>query len=267
MSCSQQASAFMSESAKKPPNWASDWIDQQRKKFEQHGARSDAAEDPVDVFGTFFQNFAKGLQVPPYAGDVQGFGPALGLMREHEQAWRDLAEAQAQYRQLESELLSQLNAVQLEALALLEHRVRERGPSESIKEMRELYDLWVECGEEVYARCVRAEPYCKAQAALANAASELRRRQQVILERALRLFDLPTRSEVNSIHRQLRELKERIDQFSSARGAPARSAKASSSKTRSAKSRSLKTRSAKNRVANARGAKASRRKTTARRKT
>jgi hypothetical protein len=251
----------MSESAKNPPNWASDWIDQQRRKFEQGGTSSDATQDPVNVFSTFFEDFAKGLQVPPYTGQMQGFGPALGLMREHEQSWRDFADAQARYRQLESELLAQLNAVQLEALALLERRVRERAPRETIREMRELYDLWVECGEEVYARSVRAEPYCKAQAALANAASELRLKQQVILERALRLVDLPTRSEINSVHRQLRELKERIEQLSTVAGSPAFSAKASHSKTPSAK-----TRSATSRDAKARDPKALPRKITARRK-
>lgn len=204
----------MSESAEKSANWASDWIAQQRKKFEQQGAAPGTAEDPTNLFGAFFQNAMQGLQMPGQAAPVRGVGPAIGLMREHEQAWRDLGEAQAQYRHLEGAVLMQLNAVQLEALSLLEQRMRERGSTKPIKEMRELYDLWVECGEEVYARCVRSEPYCNAQAALANAASELRLKQQAILERALRMFDLPTRSEVNSVHRQLREIRERLDALS-----------------------------------------------------
>lgn len=202
----------MSESAGKSSSWASDWIAQQRKKFERAGSASDGAEDPTNVFGSFFQNALKDFQIPPTGGQARGFGPAVGLMRGHEQAWRDLAEAQVQYRQLEAAVLAQLNAVQLEALTLLEQRVRER--NEPIAEMRELYDLWIECGEEIYARCVRSESYCTAQAALANAASELRLKQQVILDRALRMFDLPTRSELNSVHRQLREIKERLDALS-----------------------------------------------------
>lgn len=202
----------MSESAEKSSSWAFEWIAQQRKKFEQSGAKAGGTEDPTNVFGSFFQNAMKDFHVPPTGGQTRGFGPAVGLMRGHEQAWRDLAEAQAQYRQLESAVLAQLNVVQLDALTLLEQRVRER--NESIADMRELYDLWIECGEEVYARCVRSESYCNAQAALANAASALRLKQQVILDRALRMFDLPTRSELNSVHRQLREIKERLDTLS-----------------------------------------------------
>ena len=201
----------MSKSAENVPNWVADWIEQQRKKIEQSGSSPESANG----FGAFFENLANGIQggsSPGFAspGVGQGFGPPLGLMREHEQAWRELGEAQARYRQVESELLAQLSAVQLEALALLE----QRAANQAVREMRELYDLWVECGEEVYARRVRSDAYCKTQAEFANAASELRLKQQVIVERALRMFDLPTRSEINSVHRQLRELKEAVNQLS-----------------------------------------------------
>ena len=206
MACRGESASFMSKSAENAPNWVADWIEQQRKKIEQSGSSPESANG----FSAFFQSLTNAVQgsSPGFAspGVVQGFGPPLGLMREHEQAWRELSEAQARYRQVEIELFAQLNAVQLEALALLEQRVANK----AVKEMRELYDLWVECGEEVYARRVRSDVYCKTQAEFANAASELRLRQQVIIERALRMFDLPTRSEINSVHRQLRELKEKM---------------------------------------------------------
>jgi hypothetical protein len=203
----------MSKSAENRPDWAAEWIEQQRKKLGERGAASGSTQDPMNVLGTFFQSFTHGFK--PESGNApdfsqRTFGPPLGLMREHEQAWRDLGEAQARYRGLEAAVFAQLNAVQLEALALLERRVA----SKPVKDMRELYDRWVECGEEVYARCVRSDAYCKAQAALANAASELRLKQQAIIEGALRMFDLPTRSEINSVHRQLRELKEAVNQLS-----------------------------------------------------
>lgn len=217
----------MSKTAENKSKWAADWIAQQRKKIEE-SATVPGGRDPAEHFGAFFQNFAKdgsGLQ-PGFAAQAtggQGFGPPLGLMREHEQAWRDLGEAQARYRHVEGELFAQLNAVQLEALALLEQRVADQ----PVKEMRHLYDSWVECGEEVYARRVRTDAYCKTQAEFANAASELRLKQQVIVERALRMFDLPTRSEINSVHRQLRELKEQIHELTAMRAKSASTVKAS----------------------------------------
>ena len=200
----------MSKTTENGPNWAADWIAQQRKKIEE-GTTVPVGRDPSEGFGAFFQNLTQGGSgLPPgfaaQASAGQGSGPPLGLMREHEQAWRDLGEAQARYRHAEGELLKQLNAVQLEALTLLEQRVADA----PIKEMRHLYDSWVACGEEVYAQRVRTDAFCKTQAEYANAASDLRLKQQVIVERALRMFDLPTRSEINSVHRQLRELKEQL---------------------------------------------------------
>lgn len=221
----------MSKTAENAPNWASDWIAQQRKKIEESAAAR-GGRDLAEGFSAFFQNLAQGGSgpLPGFAAQAaggQGFGPPLGLMREHEQAWRDLGEAQARYRHVEGELLAQLNAVQLEALALLEQRVAD----EPVKEMRQLYDLWVECGEEVYARRVRTDAYCKTQAEFANAASDLRLKQQVIVERALRMFDLPTRSEINSVHRQLRELKEQVHALKTVGAKSASTAQAPSDKT------------------------------------
>jgi class III poly(R)-hydroxyalkanoic acid synthase PhaE subunit len=102
--------------------------------------------------------------------------------------------------------------VQVEALSKLEQRVRvARESDEGIASMRELYDLWVECGEEVYAGVTHSEEYAELLAQLGNATMRLRARQQKMLERLLEQFDLPTRSELNTVHRQIRELRATIE--------------------------------------------------------
>jgi hypothetical protein len=57
------------------------------------------------------------------------------------------------------------------------------------------------------------------------------------------MFDLPTRSEMNSVHRQLRELKEAVNQLSATR-ANAPSSHTSKAKTFSAKTPRSKARGA-----------------------
>lgn len=142
--------------------------------------------------------------------------PALGLAREQTESWRELLAAQAEYQHLEQELRTVWSKVQTDALAMLEAAIRERrakhnaGAVPGIDEYRELYNLWVECGEKVFAQVAHSESYCKLQAQLGNAAIRLKARQQAVLERALKQFDLPTRSELNTVHRQMRELRERI---------------------------------------------------------
>jgi class III poly(R)-hydroxyalkanoic acid synthase PhaE subunit len=144
--------------------------------------------------------------------------PALGIAREHVEAWRELAAAQRECQELEQALRLELTRMQNDVLTLLEQRIRERGEAgKPIAEWRDLYALWVECGEQTYAQLAHGEAYGKLQAQLGNAAVRLRARQQKILEHALRQFDLPTRSELNTMHRQLRELRERVAALESER--------------------------------------------------
>lgn len=142
--------------------------------------------------------------------------PALGLAREQTEAWRELMAAQAEYQQLEQELRAVWTKVQTDALSILESLIRERraqggeSAAPGIGEYRELYNLWVECGEKVFSQVAHSESYCKLQAQLGNAAIRLRAGQQAILERVSKQYDLPTRSELNTVHKQMRELRDRV---------------------------------------------------------
>jgi hypothetical protein len=154
---------------------------------------------------------ASGSGLAEVIADLLGRAPPLGLAREHTEAWRELAAAQAECRNLEVELRAALTRVHSDALALLERRVSERREAgDAIATYRELYDLWVECGEKVFAEVAHSEPYCKLQAELGNATMRMRVRLQTIVESGLRQLDLPTRSELNTVHRQIRELRERV---------------------------------------------------------
>lgn len=139
--------------------------------------------------------------------------PALGLAREQTEAWRELMAAQAECQHLEQELRAVWTKVQSDALSLVEATLRERQQSQhsaGINNYRELYDLWVECGERVFAQVAHSEAYAKLQAQVGNAAIRLRAKQQAVIERGLKHFDLPTRSELNTVHKHMRELRERI---------------------------------------------------------
>ncbi|WP_184334013.1 poly(R)-hydroxyalkanoic acid synthase subunit PhaE [Povalibacter uvarum] len=169
--------------------------------------------------------------------DMLGRLPPVGLAREHTEAWRELAAAQAECAQLEQELRGALLGVQRDALDLLEQRVRER--KEPIGGYRDLYNLWVECAEQVFAKVAHSETYGKLQAELGNASMRLRARQQKVVEYGLRQFDLPTRSELNSVHRQIRALKQQVADLSQGRSKPkAKKAVRAAPKRRAAKGRS-----------------------------
>jgi class III poly(R)-hydroxyalkanoic acid synthase PhaE subunit len=204
--------------------WVRDWIQQQRDLLERaaRGATTDetgkpgAAADPwIDLAATWHRVWA-GVQSLGNAA-TQGFAqallqlPAVGLAREQMLAWREVAAAQVACQKLEAELRVVLTRVQGDALTLLEQRVRERVTAgQQVASLRELYDLWIECGERAFAQVAHSEAYCKLQGELGNAVTHLRARQQAVIEHALRHFDLPTRAELNTVHRQVRELRDRL---------------------------------------------------------
>lgn len=161
--------------------------------------------------------------------------PPVGLAREQTEAWRELAAAHAECKRLEHELRSVLAKVQLDALDLLEKRVGERDAP--IENARELYDLWVECGEHVYGKLAHSAPYSKLQAELGNATMRLRARVQVVLEHALKHLDLPTRSELNTLHRQVRELRFELERLQRPPPRTARTAPRKASTRRKSKAR------------------------------
>jgi hypothetical protein len=70
--------------------------------------------------------------------------------------------------------------------------------------------LWVECSEQVFNTVAHSSAYGHLQGELGNAAVRLRARIQKVVEQGLRQFDLPTRSEINSVHQQLRQLRLRV---------------------------------------------------------
>lgn len=193
------------------------------QQFAQRSAAGTAAGEPPLKFGEEMLNAWQGTWTGAASageGATRQFAdlisrlPALGLAREQTETWRELLAAQTEYQQLEQELRTVWSKVQTDALTMLEALIRERkarqGAAPGIEDYRELYNLWVECGEKVFSQVAHSESYCKLQAQLGNAAIRLRARQQAVLERILKQYDLPTRSELNTVHKQMRELRERV---------------------------------------------------------
>ncbi|HEX7013784.1 MAG TPA: poly(R)-hydroxyalkanoic acid synthase subunit PhaE [Steroidobacteraceae bacterium] len=213
----------MSEGRAADSDWIQAWIDRQRERLKRLAEEASRAafgpeeergqERWSELFGRWQELWTSSTALGMQSwADLLGRVPALGPAREQIEGWKELAETQAQVRELEAALRARLMQVQVEALSRLEQRVRvARESDEGIASMRELYDLWVECGEEVYAGVAHSEEYAELLAQLGNATMRLRARQQKMLERLLEQFDLPTRSELNTVHRQIRELRATIE--------------------------------------------------------
>lgn len=191
------------------------WIEQQRELLNQPASEGQPAsvfkmgEELLGIWrnawttaGSAQNGAAKGLS------DLFAKMPPIGLGREQVAIWQELASIQAECQRLEQQLREVLAGVQRKALDLLDEKVRQR--REPVATYRELYDLWVECAEQVFAKVAHSDAYSKLQGELGNATVRLKARQQKVIEYALKQFDLPTRSELNSVHLQMRQMKQKL---------------------------------------------------------
>jgi len=84
----------------------------------------------------------------------------------------------------------------------------------------QLYELWVNCAEEAYAATVHREDFSRLQAEIANTSAALLAEQRRQAETLVRAFGFPTRSEVDALQAQLKDLREQLGARAQARGAP-----------------------------------------------
>jgi hypothetical protein len=157
--------------------------------------------------------------------------PAIGLARESVVLVQAVADAQAECERVAGELNQVFANIQRDALDLLERRASERAhAAKPVQSYREVYDLWVECGEEIYARVARSDSFTALQAKLSNAAMRLRAAEQKLAEQALRHLDLPTRAELNGVHRRLQEMRIELERLRAPATRPSTEKKASSAR-------------------------------------
>jgi len=80
----------------------------------------------------------------------------------------------------------------------------------SVDQALKLYELWVNCAEEAYAATVHRSDFARLQADLANTSAALLVEQRRYAETLARAFGLPTRSEIDALSAQLRELRREL---------------------------------------------------------
>ena len=79
--------------------------------------------------------------------------------------------------------------------------------SSPVASQRAALDLWIETANRTLLEMQRSERYLESQAQLLKASTELRLAQQAVAEYYGRMFGLPTRTELDDVHRTVTELR------------------------------------------------------------
>ena len=168
----------------------------------------DIAGQGASGFGELPAAFAPFLQQFNQEGLSWLRAPAFGFTREHQEHYQRTAVAFVDYQQA----LRNYNALLLKAsergFALLEDKLAERSePGRAIDSPRALYDLWVDAAEEAYAEVALSDEFAKAHGELANTQMRMRAQVHAEVERIGTDLGMPTRTELNSVHQRLHDLR------------------------------------------------------------
>jgi class III poly(R)-hydroxyalkanoic acid synthase PhaE subunit len=147
--------------------------------------------------------------------------PAVGLSREYQETAARLLELGQQFQKRYAEFAQQNAAIMQDAFQVMKKRLDAAPPA--AKSSAELYDAWIDCAEGVYHQAAHSDRFARLLAELCNISSAFKVERGKLTEQIARHLDLPSRAEVDTLHRQVRALK---DAMRDPTPAPAKASKA-----------------------------------------
>jgi class III poly(R)-hydroxyalkanoic acid synthase PhaE subunit len=181
-----------------------------------------------------WKDFVDGMGMGGFKPEQMFSGaPALGLSREYQETAARLLDLSKQFQQRYAEFAQQNSTIMQDAYHVLKKRFDEAPPDR--KTPADLYDAWIDCAEGTYAQAAHSERFARLLAELCNISSAFKVERGKLSEQIARHLDLPSRAEVDTLHRQVRALTTaiRAAAASSAASGPATSGPTASGPTAS----------------------------------
>lgn len=170
----------------------------------------------LEAWDNFANNMGSGFDFSSF--DMSGFEqgkeqlskflntPGLGQDREKQQQLQSLVQRALEYQ--EADLTYKLAFAGMgsrSAAALRKKLMSMNENNENITSVREFYDIWVDVNEQVYGEFVMTDEYQVIYADLVNSLMALRKEMNALNEQMYKAMNIPTRSEVNSIHQYVQQ--------------------------------------------------------------
>jgi class III poly(R)-hydroxyalkanoic acid synthase PhaE subunit len=182
-------------------------------------ALREAAGDGARGFEQMFAEFS--AVAAPLRRDFQSLMqlPAFGYQRESQERQQQFTLALDDYREQVDRYNRLMMDASRRALEKLERKLAEHSePDRQLKSWRALYDTWIDAAEEAYAEVALSPDFRAAYGALVNAQMRVRRHVQQEVERSGAQLGMPTRGELDAVHRKIGELTRRIAELEHAQG-------------------------------------------------
>jgi hypothetical protein len=75
------------------------------------------------------------------------------------------------------------------------------------EELLRIYELWTDCAEQAWGAAIRTDAFCRLPSELMNATHALILEHRKLIEGVTSAFGIPTRAEVDLLHRRVEELQ------------------------------------------------------------
>ncbi len=230
-------------------------------KFTAHGfgvgqAALDSWQRVLNSMGmqAFQQMGAGGFHMPTSENWTEQFRkvlatPAVGYNRESQERLQALAKLGANYQEAMDDYLKAFAKQGIESVQALRERVATmRADGKKINSLRELYDLWVDVNEEVYAKFAMTDEYQVVYGDLVNALMALKQGINAELDSIYEAANLPTRKDLDAVfakqqetrrenralRKQLQELSRKVEALTAAKPPAAAKPKTPSASTKKA---------------------------------
>lgn len=201
------------------PKSVEDWLDAIKAAagpmFEANNPLTNLFKSMASSDAKGFEHFFTGLSNPVdhLSGEVKSLLglPAFGFTRER-QVWQQaLAKSWMEYQ----ESLAAYNALMLKASQDANTRLAKKlgalaKNKQQVESLRALYDLWVDAQEDAYADIALSADFRAAYGELVNRQMRVRKLIQDEVERIGSQFGMPTRSELNSVHQRMAEMRRQM---------------------------------------------------------
>lgn len=189
-------------------------------------------------FGNNFMQQMTGFQMPTsenWNSQLKKMlsSATLGYARESQADMQNLGRLTLEYQEAMDEYLKAFAEQGVKSIEALRERVGKlASEGQTISSLRELYDLWVDVNEEVYAEFANSDRYQVVYGDTVNTLMALKEAMNDFLDTQYQAANLPTRSEMNAafkklqatsrenrqLKKQLKELARRLDSLESAQG-------------------------------------------------
>lgn len=134
--------------------------------------------------------------------------PGVGYTREWQEQLQEHGRLWLDYQRAFQHYAAGFNELGLKCVERFEQKLKTlASEGKSVSAARELYDLWVDCCEEVYGEYVSTDEYAELHAQLVNTLMQVKRHAGALIDESLGAMNMPTRREVNTLHRRLQETR------------------------------------------------------------